>query len=157
MLPSAPNQRTFDRLLIRHGHPSFIVREWYVWNSDIHFNQNQMMNYDQLLKYAFSHWFLSQFSIFFIVLIEIADKQNLQCHQNLYRRNAEKYNRRSNQLWCVSKILKMLTTFILLNLSCLTQREHFQFFDLNKFVNEFETFLSFFKIQLLISNLHWFY
>ena len=50
-----------------------------------------------------------------------------------------------------------LTTFMLLNLNRLTQREHFQFFDSNEFINEFETFSSFFMIQLLIDNLHWFY
>ena len=50
-----------------------------------------------------------------------------------------------------------LTTFMLLDLNRLTQREHFQFFDSNEFINEFETFSSFFMIQLLIDNLHWFY
>ena len=47
-----------------------------------------------------------------------------------------------------------LTMFMLLNLNRLTQREHFQFFDSNEFINEFETFSLFFMIQLLIDNLY---
>ena len=46
---------------------------------------------------------------------------------------------------------------MLLNLNHLTQCEYFQFFDSNEFINEFKTFSSFFMIQSLINNLHWFY
>ena len=118
------------------------IKQWIMINRrNVHFH----IDFYHDFQFFSSYWFKSQTSkTYNVAKIHIAETLKSAIADQINYDVRQKY-------WMT------LTTFILLNLNRLTQCEHFQFFDLNKFINEFKTFSSFFMIQSSIGNLYWSY